>query len=343
MREWKVGRITLGLFLIGMGVLLALNTLTTIPLDRILSLGWPVLLIILGIEVLAYQMFHKNGNWSFDIFSIFLIFVAGVSILAVYTVQSVGVIPMLKNTFMSQAYTVEIKESLQIGENIQEIEIDIPNGDIQLIGTETKIVNLNGTMRTDGKDQQSAEEEIAQALIFREVGNKVIIQIQRPRNQFGWIPNQLATFSIEIPADLIVKAKVINGKISAKNFTKEVDVDGSNLTVDIDSVQGNVRVDNTNGKIDLRNIQGSVDAILTNGNINAKTDTIAGDWFMKTVNGGVTIQLPTNPQVDLRADTTNGRVQQNINDSNEKNFQTVIGAGTYKVEMKTTNGNIRIE
>ncbi|OEF98147.1 DUF4097 family beta strand repeat-containing protein [Desulfuribacillus alkaliarsenatis] len=344
MREWKVGRITLGLFLISIGALLALNTVTTIPIDKVFSIGWPILLIVLGIEVLAFQIFRKDDKWSFDGFSIFLIFIAGAATLVIYTVNSVGVLPLVKNSILSNSYPVTIEESLTIDNRVNQIEIDIPNADIQLIGTTSdSLVNISGVIRVGGSDENTVKELVANEFTVTQIGEKLIVNLELPNNYFNWAANQTATLAIEAPEHLMAKINVINGKVDAKNIHSGVEIYGMNLVVDVADITGHVFVKNTNGRINLSNIHGSLDATLTNGNIKASAIYTQGNISLRTVNGNIDIGLAPEEQVDITASTTNGRVIQNLTDSSEKNFRHTIGAGTHKLELRTTNGNIRIE
>lgn len=345
MRQWKVGRITLGLFLIIMGVVLVLNSITSIPIDRILSFGWPVLLIVLGIEILVHQLLRKNNDWSFDVFSIFLIFIAGVSMLVIFTVQSVGVIPMIKESLLAQQYSIDINESKVVNDTIREVEIDIDNASIELFGTANNQLQISGEIHASYESVESAEKYVEEAFKIKEVGNKIVITMEKSNNRPAWIPGNEATLAIEIPKQLQATINVKNGKVIAKDLAQGVNIDGKNLAIELAEITGAVKIKNTNGNIEMRNIEGYIDTILTNGNINVSSVTIIDDCKLETVNGNITIEIADNNHLNIVASTTNGRVIQDIANTEDKdnNFNHVIGDGKHRVELKSVNGNIRLD
>lgn len=75
MRKWRVGTFSMGVLLILVGVLLLLGELKGISAVKLIFTWWPVVLIILGIEVLVHIYFsgEENPRVRYDGFSIFII------------------------------------------------------------------------------------------------------------------------------------------------------------------------------------------------------------------------------------------------------------------------------
>lgn len=75
MRQWKLGALTLGALLIILGVLIIIFRATGLAvIDKIL-IWWPLVLIMLGLEILAFNFFSNNESpkIKFDGFSVFAI------------------------------------------------------------------------------------------------------------------------------------------------------------------------------------------------------------------------------------------------------------------------------
>jgi len=75
MRQWKLGALTLGALLIILGVLIISLRVTGLAvIDKVL-IWWPAVLIMLGLEILAYNFFSKSEppKMKFDGFSLFAI------------------------------------------------------------------------------------------------------------------------------------------------------------------------------------------------------------------------------------------------------------------------------
>lgn len=75
MRQWKLGTLTLGALLIILGILMIIFRVTGFSvIDKIL-IWWPLVLIMLGLEILAYNFFSNSvpPKMKFDGFSVFAI------------------------------------------------------------------------------------------------------------------------------------------------------------------------------------------------------------------------------------------------------------------------------
>lgn len=69
----RVGSVTLGICLIGYGVLFLLHMLWNLSYTFIFQV-WPALFILLGLEVLAGSFLHRNTKIRLDFFACIMIF-----------------------------------------------------------------------------------------------------------------------------------------------------------------------------------------------------------------------------------------------------------------------------
>jgi len=74
MRRWRVGTISTGLLLIATGIILLVSEIQGFNGARVILRWWPVLLIVLGMEILAYVVFSREEQpkIKYDGLSIFL-------------------------------------------------------------------------------------------------------------------------------------------------------------------------------------------------------------------------------------------------------------------------------
>ena len=77
MRQWKVGSLTLGLTLIFIGIIFIIGNTSDMALLGKLIKFWPIILILLGIEILVYSYStEKNAErFKIDGTSIFMFFI----------------------------------------------------------------------------------------------------------------------------------------------------------------------------------------------------------------------------------------------------------------------------
>jgi len=137
-------------------------------------------------------------------------------------------------------------------------------------------------------------------------------------------------FTVRVPAGVEFVGRTINGEINAT------------------SLRGNVDTHTVNGSINI-STTGFAQAKTVNGEINARlgdanwTDAVE----FKTVNGGISLDLPQTLSTTLDADTFNGDVTSDFpltlpKLSNRRHISGTIGNGGRALILKTLNGSIRI-
>jgi DUF4097 and DUF4098 domain-containing protein YvlB len=155
-------------------------------------------------------------------------------------------------------------------------------------------------------------------------------------------------FTVEVPAGVNFVGRSTNGAVSAENLPASVEAYTTNGNV---RIQGGSRAvaRTTNGSVTIRT-SGDADARTTNGNITAELGSLAGTTPLSfaTTNGSISITLPADAGVDIDARTSNGRINTDfpltVQGSQTRNrLSGVIGGGGRTVELRTTNGGIRIQ
>lgn len=105
MRNWRVGSITLGFTLLVFGISMLMSRITGFYTLLDVVLWWPVVLILLGIEILASLFLSKEkpSRVNFDGGSIFLITLLVVFALGVSVIShiAVSVLPEYMDTDIS--------------------------------------------------------------------------------------------------------------------------------------------------------------------------------------------------------------------------------------------------
>jgi hypothetical protein len=147
-----------------------------------------------------------------------------------------------------------------------------------------------------------------------------------PRNQ-----DTQVDFTIRLPTGSNASLNVTNGSI------------------EVTGASGSIEARTTNGEITAETTGGPVEARTTNGSINvrmAKLPTQGASYH--TTNGTITLTLPDGTDADLQARTTNGSVISDFDITmsgtlSRRNLSGRIGRGGPRLDVATTNGNIRIE
>ncbi|KAA0546831.1 DUF4097 domain-containing protein [Bacillus sp. BGMRC 2118] len=352
MRQWKIGTITAGILLISLGVLWLGNNIWDIPIHTLIANAWPVLLIVLGIEVLIHQFFKKEESLKFDGFSIFLVIMLGIISMVIYGVQSTGVLPAISNVINGEKYSNEfqLKEDAS---TVEELVVEIPNGDITLSGSDTKEVSVDGVLNIRAEDEKKAKDLLKKSVTLNKVGKKLILKVEMPSNQsfIDWI-NYDGTFNISLPKELFVKMNVANGDVEANELLSGTQFELINGDLQLEDVKGVIKVNNQNGSISINEIDGELIASLTNGDITVLTSKVTGPFDIETVNGDVLATIPTDADIKMNGETQNGEVSGTVawersgsedDHSYDKKGKLSIGKGTYEIDISSVNGDVTVK
>jgi hypothetical protein len=138
-------------------------------------------------------------------------------------------------------------------------------------------------------------------------------------------------FLVKVPAGVQLRAKTVNGSIDARGLKSDTDVR---------TVNGKVFISTT----------GAANANTVNGSIEASVGSAGTQPLdFQTVNGSVTLRLPTGTNAELHAATSNGHFEsefpitvQNFS-GRRRRVDGTMGSGGRRIELRTVNGSIRLQ
>jgi DUF4097 and DUF4098 domain-containing protein YvlB len=140
----------------------------------------------------------------------------------------------------------------------------------------------------------------------------------------------MVTFEVRVPPGVGFVGRTVNG-----------DIDGDGLQSDsmARSVNGSVKL-STTGLAAASTVNGSVNVTM------GRADWPEGANF-KTVNGGITVTLPSVIDADLRADTVNGSITSDFpvtvsGTISPRRLYGTVGSGGHSLTLSTVNGSIRL-
>jgi DUF4097 and DUF4098 domain-containing protein YvlB len=138
-------------------------------------------------------------------------------------------------------------------------------------------------------------------------------------------------FEVQVPAGVEFNGQTVNGEMSAEGLKGDVRAS---------TVNGSVRV-STTGLAEASTVNGSVYAQMGRANW-------SNDLEFSTVNGGITLILPSKLDTDLRASTVNGDIESDYpltvtGRFGPRRVRGTIGAGGRGLTLSTVNGEIRLK
>ncbi|PYR11747.1 MAG: hypothetical protein DMG00_10050 [Acidobacteria bacterium] len=214
-------------------------------------------------------------------------------------------------------------------------------------GGEFRIRNTNGRIDVEGGDDPSVEvraERIARAVsdeAARELLPRIAINEDVKPDRVSIETGRLS--GIMIGAGFEVRYHVRAPK------SVVVNVSNTNGQITLRSLSGRVTAHTTNGGVRGNALSGGVDATTTNGGVDVEFASVGTDRIsLTTTNGGVTIDLPADAKADVLATCTNGGisvspdVKMQVTEQSRRRFEGKMNGGGTPVDLRTTNGGIRI-
>ncbi|RSK27148.1 hypothetical protein EJF36_09800 [Bacillus sp. HMF5848] len=361
MKSWKIGSLTAGVVLLGIGGLWLLGNLLNFSVFPILKFMWPVVIILFGIEILLYQYFHKESSMRFDGFSIFII----IAVIALFS-SSFNMLPsFMANSITQQTFTYDINEEYEINSSIETIVVDMTNADISIHGQTDISFQAVGSLEIGGNDQKAADKIFKDVVKFRTEGDTAFFEIIKPKHLT--YQRFKAEIDIALPADRLVDLRLVNGDIEAANLhdgllvhsvnsdielnkiENDVDVVVINGSIDGKGIIGSVTAKTTNGEIDLSQVEGHIQASIVNGEVDLADVNITDDSRISTVNGDISLTLNNKENFKIIADTSNGEVEGNVtwersgdkDDFGYKKHGTLnLGNNEFILNLKAGNGKV---
>lgn len=211
------------------------------------------------------------------------------------------------------------------------------NGKITAEPADGAEVIVEGRRTAKGRSDEQAKEMLAKLEIREEVGESTVRVESRPPRLSGFGGHEIE-WTVKVPKGVIVDLRTTNGGVRLNNLSNEIHAKTTN---------GGVRGENiTPSLIEASAVNGGIEFNL--GSPLDATDSVD----LETVNGGVTLEMPSESKATIAARCVNGGVnvdnlditreeQANEFDKRRRLNGTMNGGGA-SVKMNTTNGGIHI-
>jgi DUF4097 and DUF4098 domain-containing protein YvlB len=212
------------------------------------------------------------------------------------------------------------------------IELETKNGDVELVGGTGTAVEVTTLRRARASNDEAARELLKQQYSTVDaVADRLSIRSLKPEGAEAFRRRVRTDYRLTVPAGSVVMIKSENGAIT------------------LTDVNARITVDSTNGRVMGRGVSGGLEAQMVNGIVIVQMMSVTADIGITTVNGHAILGLPPNTNATIEATTLNGGIV--VLDSlpvvaSTKDRQRLSGRlGTGKgprIELKTTNGNVRL-
>jgi len=137
-------------------------------------------------------------------------------------------------------------------------------------------------------------------------------------------------FTVRVPAGVRFVGRTVNGEVAAADLSGDVEAN---------TVNGSIRI-STSGSAEAQTVNGSIEASFGRA-------TWSDALEFRTVNGAITLNLPTGLSTEVRASTVNGDIQTDFpmmvtGRVGPRTLRGTIGSGGRRLALETVNGSIRL-
>lgn len=309
-----IGRYTSALLLIATGVALVLDQTSDTSYLRLLIEWWPMLLVMLGIEVIVLSLIYRNRDGGAKLrFSGGSIFGAVLITMVVMLLTGFGSgkVELTSWRFWEHAWQRYERpvERITLGDETTMIRIFNKNGDIVLRSGEVEQVEIESVVLYSNLLSEETSRAIREESTLQITeGESLEIRAQGKRyRQFFWQREARMNVTITVPADyeLDYQLELSNGDVSVSQLqsAEQIRVRTSNGDIEMSRITGDTNVLTRNGDILLTDMDGK--AILDTRNGDIKIESITSAVEAVTNNGDV---LVTNAAEAVSIRTSNGDV-----------------------------------
>lgn len=236
MKIKRVGTISMSIVLIAFGVILFLSQINEYSALNMVLKVWPVILILMGLEILWYKYFSKDESiiLKYDLFSVFVIFVILFVNIGIFTISESGLI----NRVMSVNYNMDtaINEYI-IDETINKIVIDDANN-LAIRATEDNKISGVSKLNVYASNKEEATELTSLDTIrYEKSGNTLYVySVNNINNNYSY--SNTRNLDIFLPRDIDVEViNCYNMDLIFDDFSNKWTFDGvSNINIRLDKI-----------------------------------------------------------------------------------------------------------
>lgn len=356
MRKWRVGTISMGILLIATGILLLLSELKGISGAMLILRWWPVILIILGLEILAFIFLSKDDQpkIKFDGLSIFLTIMIVLISTGVYATHS-----FLASDFSNRVFN---GMGFYKHESVFDKSFELEASGVERLG----IVNSHGNVNVEKYDGNSikveavilikSNDEIRAADIAEDLVKVTEAQtttIATKNEGLLLTDNEQVSvdYYVKVPKELTYDIKNSFGETILDNLVGDVKVDARFGKVEAKDIQGNVLIDNEHSEVQVYNIAGRVEVNNKHGNIIYSNKEISlQDIILISEFGSITAEFAEDQTGSFQAVTKFGEI--NLEgletsltpeiDTNKQQWVETIGTASPNIKIETEHGHLNI-
>lgn len=336
MAKVKVGRISAGLLLVVIGVIILLTQIYNVSAYDIIEKWWPIVLIVFGLEILIQSILakSKSDKLSFDFLSMFIVIIvliASMLITGAKFVYNEWENGRFWDFFPHAKYETTYNKTNNIkAEDLKNLTINNDDGRIVLSESKSGEIEVDMVIKVANNNEDYVNSLKEEYVKFNNNGSKVeIISLAKNiENLSSLIKDVYINFDIKVPVGVNVYVKNDNGEITADRMKGNLELSNDSGHIMVNNIEGNIKIDNDNGNIKVEYIQGDVIVDTDNAgevrlenikglcevksdNSRIEANEIEGDIDIRNNNGKISVEEDA-VYGNMKIESGNGNVEVDI-------------------------------
>jgi len=181
MRTWRVGTFSMGASLLFLGVFLLLSQLFGLELTHVMIAWWPVILVILGIEILVFLILSRQEKpfLKYDFLSIFFVGIVGTAGIGFSLLSSTGILEKVDDWLNHEERTMDLPVfEHQVMDEVMRVVVDTGSYPLTIEGIMEKEVTMFGTYRALTGEKEKLISEAVDYISVRQKGDTLYVSIK---------------------------------------------------------------------------------------------------------------------------------------------------------------------
>jgi DUF4097 and DUF4098 domain-containing protein YvlB len=218
----------------------------------------------------------------------------------------------------------EVRELKDTGSRLE--ILDNSNGSITVTGSSRRDIAVQARVMTSAETLADARALAKEVTVTMEGGRVRATGPSSQRRRSWWI-----SYRADVPTNADLSLETSNGSVAVTGVKGRIDATSSN---------GALRLTDLGGRVNARTSNGAVHVSLTGSQWDGDGLTVV------TSNGAARVNVPEKYNARLIAGTNHGSIDLDIPVTVQgrisKQFETTLGAGGASIDVRTSNGSVRI-
>jgi hypothetical protein len=248
MRTWRVGTFSMGASLVFLGLFLFFSRFLNLNLVQVMTAWWPLLLVVLGIEILLYLFLARQEKplLKYDFLSIFFVGLIGTVGIAFAVLSSTGIMGKVEEVLAREERSFELPAfSKPIDDSVKRVVVRTVGYDMTIEATEEKEVSMFGTYRVQTTNKEKLLQSANDMIVANQKGDTLYLNVKTlPKEISPFDSNGVVAATILVPKDVLLEVIGSDSSLTLKprslenNWTIE---SGSSIVVDV-AANSNLKV-----------------------------------------------------------------------------------------------------